>query len=176
MWSVLVLFVGLTKAVSYVAGITSTVDEKSGKSTLTLPFAFHSFCLDLHTYVHRYVRISRHSIAEGKIRETLPRPCLLFESYERNSSLKRFWGISPCETWKRENRGRGANSSALVSRREQRETEFAVIFLLLFTTPAAPVYLVRGFAPGDRPFQLFAGSSRVINRRIGIVCLHHRAS
>nr|XP_031846638.1 hemicentin-1-like [Nomia melanderi] len=29
MWSVLLLFVGLTKAVSYVAGITTTVDEKS---------------------------------------------------------------------------------------------------------------------------------------------------
>lgn len=40
MWSVLLL-IGLTKAVSYVAGIASTVDEKSGESP---PFFRFSPC------------------------------------------------------------------------------------------------------------------------------------
>lgn len=55
MWSVLLL-IGLTKAVSYVAGIASTVDEKSGESPPFYRFSprssrlfplllFRSFCL-----------------------------------------------------------------------------------------------------------------------------------
>lgn len=34
MWSVVLLFLGLTKAVSYVAGSGTTVDEKSGMLVL----------------------------------------------------------------------------------------------------------------------------------------------
>lgn len=86
MWSVLLL-IGLTKAVSYVAGIASTVDEKSGESPpfyrfspCSLPIPSLSFFLSL-----------------------FPSSCLftLEAQLARNSWLKHFQKVSAAEKFVR---------------------------------------------------------------------------